>query len=176
MELIWAGSPQAKGRVERKNGVLQDRLVKALRLAEAGPICGIEAANLYLEEVFLPGFNERFCVEASGEADLHTRVSEEELDAALVVRDVRVVGRDGCVGHEGRVLQLKPGRRLTSLSGKRVQVERDLAGEVRVVWRGEAVEHEVLEARPVRERKKRERRVKEHYKPPSSHPWRRAAV
>ena len=54
VELILARSPQAKGRVERMNGTLQDRLVKALRRLK---IRDLEAANAYLEKTFLPKFN-----------------------------------------------------------------------------------------------------------------------
>jgi hypothetical protein len=57
VELILANSPQAKGRVERMNGVLQDRLVKALRLAG---IRDLESANRFLDEEFWPAFNRRF--------------------------------------------------------------------------------------------------------------------
>ena len=57
MELIRAHSPQTKGRMERMNGVLQDRLVKALRLAGNNDL---ESANRFLEETYLPAFNRRF--------------------------------------------------------------------------------------------------------------------
>ncbi len=57
VELILANSPQAKGRVERTNGVLQDRLVKALRLEG---ISELGQANEYLARTFLPGLNRRF--------------------------------------------------------------------------------------------------------------------
>ena len=56
VELICANSPQAKGRVERRNGVFQDRLVKALRLEG---ISDLDSANAYLEESFLPDLNAR---------------------------------------------------------------------------------------------------------------------
>ena len=56
--LIHARSPQAKGRVERLFGILQDRLIKEMRLAN---ICNIEDANMFLE-TYLPKHNKRFCV------------------------------------------------------------------------------------------------------------------
>ncbi|HNQ72874.1 MAG TPA: hypothetical protein PKN95_04630 [Verrucomicrobiota bacterium] len=58
VELILAHSPQAKGRVERMNGVLQDRLVKALRLAG---INALASANQYLRQSYLPDHNRKFC-------------------------------------------------------------------------------------------------------------------
>lgn len=59
IELIHARSPQAKGRVERANAIFQDRLVKELRLAN---ICTIDAANHFLETIFLPKINKKFNV------------------------------------------------------------------------------------------------------------------
>jgi hypothetical protein len=68
VELILAKSPQAKGRVERMNGVLQDRLVKALRLAG---ISDIKRANEFLAKEYLPGFNRRFQVKPASVANAH---------------------------------------------------------------------------------------------------------
>ena len=56
-----AHSPQAKGRVERRNGLLQDGLVKELRLAG---ISDLAAANEFLEQKFLPALNQKFTVTA----------------------------------------------------------------------------------------------------------------
>ena len=67
VELILANSPQAKGRVERMNGTLQDRLVKALRLEE---IKDMESANEYLRAVFLPALNRKFEVQPASAADV----------------------------------------------------------------------------------------------------------
>ena len=64
--LILAHSPQAKGRVERMNGVLQDRLVKALRLAG---ISDLASANAFLQQTYLPEHNRKFQVQAASEAD-----------------------------------------------------------------------------------------------------------
>ena len=71
VEVICAHSPQAKGRVERVNRTLQDRLVKALRLAG---ICTIAGANVFLEEKFLKAFNGRFMKPAAEGANLHRKV------------------------------------------------------------------------------------------------------
>ena len=71
VELILANSPQAKGRVERMNGVLQDRLVKALRLAG---ISDLAAANEFLNKTYLAEHNWQFQVQAASEADAHQAV------------------------------------------------------------------------------------------------------
>src|SRR5882724_1617517 len=71
VELILANSPQAKGRVERMNGVLQDRLVKALRLAG---INEMKRANEFLAKEYLPGFNRKFQVASASPADAHRSI------------------------------------------------------------------------------------------------------
>ena len=78
IELICANSPQAKGRVERANKTLQDRLVKEMRLQG---IDTIEEANVWLP-YFIEDFNRRFAKPASYPKDLHrpVRESHEELD------------------------------------------------------------------------------------------------
>lgn len=108
VELIRARSPQAKGRVERSNGVLQDRLVKELRLAN---VSGIEQANAWLEgSGYFEQLDEKFAVEAADPLDAHKPVVVV-LEDVLCVKDRRTVGLDGCVQWQGRVLQLqKPGK------------------------------------------------------------------
>ena len=173
VKLIWARSPQAKGRVERKNRVLQDRLVKALRLAG---IREVDAANAYLCEVFLPGLNARLAVAPADPVDVHVPVDAQALDAVLVHREQRCVGQDQCVSFDGRVLQLEPGRSMRCLAGKKVAVERTLDGSLRVIWRGQVVPHRLAAARPAPTGKRRPlaERVANHqpaWKPPRHHPW-----
>jgi hypothetical protein len=68
VELILANSPQAKGRIERDFGTSQDRLIKEMRVEG---IASIEGANRFLEDVYIPFWNERFAVEAADPSDLH---------------------------------------------------------------------------------------------------------
>jgi transposase-like protein len=74
VDVIPANSPQAKGRVERRHGVFQDRLVKAMRLEG---ISTIEAANRHLDDVFLPELNHRFTCKARDRGDLHRPIPAE---------------------------------------------------------------------------------------------------
>ena len=76
IKLIFANTPQAKGRVERMNKTLQDRLVKALRLEN---INDIESANSFLKDTFLPDFNEQFRVEARTNSNLHLQLRHDEI-------------------------------------------------------------------------------------------------
>ncbi len=70
VELVLAGSPQAKGRVERTFGTAQDRLVKEMRVAG---VATLEAANQFLEERWIPFWNERFAVAIGGASRCATR-------------------------------------------------------------------------------------------------------
>ena len=74
VELILANSPQAKGRIERDFGTSQDRLIKEMRVEG---ISTIDEANRFLEEVYIPFWNERFAVEAADPSDLHRPLPEE---------------------------------------------------------------------------------------------------
>jgi len=104
VRLIKARSPQAKGRVERMNGTLQDRLVKALRRAN---ISDLESANRFLEEEFLELFNQQFMVTAAQEGDLHRGLDTScDLERILSVQEERVVQNDWTVRWRNRFLQL----------------------------------------------------------------------
>jgi hypothetical protein len=118
VELILANSPQAKGRVERMNGLLQDRLVKALRLAG---ISELGRANEYLIQTFLPALNRRFRREAASPADVHWGVPRN-LDEVLSWEEERVVQRDWTVACAGRWHQVEREHELLSLAGKKVVV------------------------------------------------------
>lgn len=180
VELICAHSPQAKGRVERANGTLQDRLVKLLQLEG---IRTIEAANAYLAQTFLPDHNTRFAVAPAEAADVHRPApSEAELSAALCpVRERRVVDKSGCVSWRGRCFVLS-GSDATPRRRREVWVRQHLDGRVELA---DVTTDRVLEARERVERPKAERpgqpslaeRVAGHTgprKPAADHPWRRS--
>jgi DNA-binding Lrp family transcriptional regulator len=92
IEWIAAHSPQAKGRIERCFGTMQDRLVKGLRVAGARTL---EEANTYLEGEFLPEWEERFTEEPRSPADAHRGLGQEHDLAAILSRvESRVVTND----------------------------------------------------------------------------------
>jgi len=111
VELILARSPQAKGRVERSNGVLQDRLVKELTLAG---VSTISDANAWLQSSgFFEKLDEKFALEAVDELDAHRPVVCVLADV-LCVKERRSIGLDGCVQWCGRVLQVRDAGSLRS--------------------------------------------------------------
>jgi len=106
INLIFANSPQAKGRVERMNKTLQDRLVKALREEN---ISDIDTANIFLKEVFLPDFNEKFKYEAKNDSDLHLPLRKDEinnLDQYFSEKIERVINNDFCIKFNHNFYQL----------------------------------------------------------------------
>jgi hypothetical protein len=171
-ELIWAGSPQAKGRVERMHGTLQDRLVKALRVHG---IDAMDAANKFLDGKFLADHNRRFNVRPRLATDLHRSADRATLDAALCVREARVVGRDHCLSWEGRVLQLLPSASQRGLAGRSVEVCVDLEGVLSVRRDGRTIAHRVLTTRATPAAKPAlTQRLSNHQppaKPARGHPW-----
>ena len=171
VHITCAKSPQAKGRVERMNGTLQDRLVKALRVEG---IDDIAAANAYLQSTFLPHLNARFAVAPADATDVHMTVDASQLTAALCERADRVVSKDQCVMWDNRVLQLYS---QTNLAHKRVEVRRLLDGQTQVQRNNVLIAHRALAVRPqktVAQPPLQQRNVqyKKSWKPPANHPWR----
>lgn len=145
VEVILAHSPQAKGRVERMNGTLQDRLVKGLRVKR---ISTIEKANKYLEERFLPELNGKFRRSPRDSADVHRRWPVElKREEVLCVREERSVGRDWCVVFEHRVLQLDERHQSLGLSGRRVLVLQLATGELKMQYQGRVLRWRELASR-----------------------------
>jgi hypothetical protein len=92
VELLLANSPQAKGRIERDFGTSQDRLIKEMRVEG---IRTIEEANQYLEDIYIPFWNERFAIEAADPGDVHRPLPEEVNLKQLFSRtDTRSVAND----------------------------------------------------------------------------------
>lgn len=147
VELILARSPQAKGRVERKHQVFQDRLVKELRLRA---ISDMDQANVLLEKNLLPEFNRRFAIKPQREADLH-RQPPAGLEEILCVQEDRVVGQDWCVRWKNRWLQIEPHPSqpdALALAGRKVLVKALPGGTLLVTRQGRKLAFKELSGRP----------------------------
>lgn len=103
VEHIAAYSPQARGRSERVFHTLQDRLVKELALKE---IDTVEAANLFLCDVYIPEYNARFAVAAAQEGTAFVAIPGVDLAEILCVQEDRQVGNDNCVSFNRLKLQI----------------------------------------------------------------------
>ena len=169
VKIELAYSPQAKGRVERRNGLFQDRLVKEMRLAG---INDLEPGNRFLEETFLPELNRRFWVKPAQEADAHQPVPRE-LAEVLSWEEERVVQRDWTVAWQGRWFQIESGHEALCLVGRAVIVRELRNGAVQLIWEKQKLKHRELVQRPVRvPQPKPLRKGAARMKPEAGHPWR----
>ena len=169
VELILANSPQAKGRVERVNSTLQDRLSKAMRLAG---ISDITSANVFLDESFLASFNQKFKVIAADKTDAH-RAVVAKLDQVLCEHHKRKVGRDWCVQWRGRLLQIDRKHAALNLPGKSVTLQDRPGGDVQLIWQGQTLIWQAVSERPKRIKPKPVRVNNKSWTPSADHPWNR---
>ena len=145
VQLIFARSPQAKGRVERTAGTLQDRLVSELWLAGATTI---DDANRVLQD-FLPRFNSRFKVPAQVLEVAYRAVDGVMcLERVLCLKYRRRVARDNTVRYRWRTLQLLPGTDRPSYAGAVVDVLEGLDGSLEVEHEGRIVPSQEAPPRP----------------------------
>lgn len=128
IELILAHSPQAKGRVERCFGVLQDRLVKGLRKAGANTL---DQANAYMEHVFLPMWNRRFRRDPACDVEAH-RALTPILDLASILSHVesRCVANDWTVSWGGKQYQIPREAARAGLRSAPIRLEQRLDGSI----------------------------------------------
>jgi hypothetical protein len=177
VELILARSAQAKGRVERMNGTLQDRLVKALRRSK---IRDLKVANAYLEKTFLSKFNARFEVPAAKAANVHQALPDDcDLGRVLSTQEERVVQNDWTVRWKNGFLQLEESRDTPVRPKKRITVCETLEGTLRLFLGDRELTWSPVRTRPQARRKKPARRpgdtIRSHQgqRPSAEHPWRK---
>lgn len=170
-----AHSPQAKGRVERRHAVFQDRLVKELRGAR---IDTLAAANDYLAQTFLPDWNARFTVAAASATDLHRKLPRGlRLEEVLCWEETRVVARDWTLSWQGRVYQIDNRHAVLSLVGQRVVVRELMDGRRQILHRGVKLTWRELAVRPVEPVAKSAPAPQLVVaKPAARHPWRRWGI
>lgn len=145
IEMIPAYSPQAKGRVERVNRTLQDRLVKELRLRG---ISTIEDTNAMLDE-FTADYNRRFARPPAEPADAHRTAprTREEWDYFFCTEETRTVQKDNTVTHKNRQWQILK-QPEAPRPGSRVALRRPLTGEPFWVWNNKRLRTRFLGPRP----------------------------
>jgi transposase len=132
VDLIPAYSPQAKGRVERRHGLFQDRLVKEMRLLG---IRTIEAANAYLDGTFLALVNTRYTVTACDPANGHqTRPSATTLALVLSWQEPRSVAKDWTLRWRNRRLQIDARHAALGLPGRHVVVVERRDGTIALLY------------------------------------------
>jgi len=136
---IAAQTPQAKGRIERLWGVLQDRLTSELRLAQA---CDLDSANRVLTR-FLADYNRRFA-RRPRETERAWRPAPLNLERICCFTHERVVSNDNVVQWQGRRLQIHSQPRRYSFAGAKVQIHQALDGRVSLFYGDTRLEHSNL--------------------------------
>lgn len=179
IRIIHAHSPQAKGRIERLFGTLQDRLIKELRLEK---INTTEEANRFLQEIFIPKFNQKFAVLPAHKKDLHkplTQIDKSNLDKIFSEQTIRTVNNDFTIKFKGQWLQLSEKQPTLVLRRSKVMIEERLNGELFISLKNKYLDYTVLPERLQKVIKMYVTglgRDKQIWQPPANHPWRRPFI
>ena len=174
VELIYARTPQAKGRVERANGILQDRLVKELRLQN---ISTIKEANAFLP-IFLAKYNQKFSKEPRSPFNAHRTLKQKEnLEHILCEKTTRKLTKNLEISFEGKIYQIQMLHQRHRLQGSRITVIRTLGGDVVMEHEGKRLDYKklqeiqsplILDSKQIVAYKE-----KRKWRPPRTHPWKR---
>lgn len=175
IDLIYAHSPQAKGRVERTNETLQDRLIKEMRLAGVNTI---SEANNFLE-IFWPKYNKKFRKVAAMEEDAHRALpSYINLEAILCRKEQRKVSKNLEFSFDNVVYQISE-KANPSLKGVRITVNEQLDGTITFEYGGKPFKatrySEQMSGIEMSEKELDQYfRQRKSYKPNYRHPWSQA--
>lgn len=183
IELICAHSPQAKGRVERANQTLQDRLTKELRLLG---ISSVAEANAYLPE-FIAAYNDRFAVPPRCAQAAHRPLAKgEHLERVLSLCERRTLSKNLTLSYNNVIYQIKTKRAAYTMRKAHVEVREQNTGTITIEYKKRPVEYTVYQEKEQRQAKVVEAKLlqptaprvalrpKKQQRPvPLSHPWRR---
>ena len=174
IDYIPSHSPQGKGRVERCFLTCQDRLLKELRLAD---ISDIEAANEFLERVYLSEHNRSFTAPPGCAADAHRPADGFDLDAILSYQQTRTVTNDYTIRYLNDRYQIAKDSAVAGLRGAKVIVQQRLDGSVHVRFRERYLNVTKLPPPANAGADQRRKRAAGHERstvvPADDHPWRR---
>jgi hypothetical protein len=165
VDVIFAYSAQAKGRVERLFRTFQDRLVKEMRLRK---IKSIEEANSFLKE-YLPVYNKRFSVPAAKPADLHQPLPKGiDLDRILCKKTEHTLRNDFTVAHDKKLYQVE-----NNIRAKKVIVEERIDGSMIIAHKDKVLKYKEIINRPKQVKEKLQPIFKSRkiYVPLKDHPW-----
>jgi len=176
IEIVRAHSPQAKGRVERSNGVYQDRLVKELRLL------GINNIPETNDRLWTGGFdqylNNRFAIEPREKADYHRDASVFDLPGIFCIEETRTLSANWTLSFANRVYRITAGSANYSPTRSKVQVRQYLDGTLHMFYRGNEVSFEKIDPEKTVVKKHSGKRALaasgKTSLPKSDHPWRTA--
>jgi hypothetical protein len=165
VEVLHANSPQAKGRIERLFGTLQDRLVKEMRLRG---IRTLEEANAFLEE-YLPIYNRRFSVSPKERGDLYRPLGRGlDLDAILCIKTERTLRNDFTVAHNRKLYQVED-----KVHTSKVMVQDRMDGSIHITHKNRALRFREITEKPMTEKRASPVvRIRKSSTPSMNHAWR----
>lgn len=142
VRMIYAYSPQAKGRIERKFGVFQDRLCSELRLHN---ISILEEANRYLQEKFIPRHNRMFSRPAKESGTAYRPLPKGlSLKEVFCLKEERVVAGDNTISYNGKAFQILPNEYRSSYCKAKVEVHEYLDGRINIFYQGKRLKHKPI--------------------------------
>jgi len=178
IELIWAHSPQAKGRVERSNSTQQDRLVKELRLAG---ICDMEAGNKFLEEYYTEYHNKKFAVSPRDPVDVHRPcTSLAAIDLCFTLQETRIIQKNITCQYKNKIYTIDVPGKGYRLRQAIVTVCESESGEITILHDKKSLSYTVIDkkqhyAETVSGKALEVRSIKKErigHRPSANHPWR----
>ena len=177
IQIICANTPQAKGRVERANQTLQDRLIKELRLQG---IATLEAANAFLPQ-FRADFNARFAVPPRSTHNAHRPLRpSDDLDRILSLQESRTLTKNLTVQFNKVVYQIQTQRPTYALQHAKVTVCENAQGQVLILYKGKPLAYTVFRKQtrqakvvPAKSIDFELRYAKMAHSPAPDHPWRK---
>jgi transposase len=173
IEIICANSPQAKGRIERANETLQDRLVKEMRLRG---ISDMAAGNAYLPE-FRDDYNRRFAVVPRSSHDAHRPLLKtDNLDQILTHQEPRSLSKNLTIQYNKVIYQIQTNRPTYALRNASVTVCENIQGEIKILYKGKTLAYSLYHKPPrqaeVVTTKSLNHKSRQPKPPAMDHPWR----
>jgi len=166
VEVIYAGSAQAKGRIERSFRTHQDRLIKEMRLAG---INNTKDANKFLNSYYIPKHNRKFAVIAKDKANLHSPAPKHlDLDRIFSTKNKAVLRKDFTIQYDNKFYQI-----LESTRAKEVSIEQRLNGKIYIYHKDTQLKYKLIDKRSQKQRKICRLKPKKIYKPPMDHPFKK---
>jgi hypothetical protein len=147
IEIKHANSPQAKGRVERCNGTLQDRLIKEMRLAG---ISSMQAANAYLQSGdFIERHNKKFAVKPTQQGNAHRDCQGYDLDDIFSAHKTRILANDFTIAYEKKIFQLHQQQRTIIRPKNEIVVKTTLSGQISLWVRKTRLDFHEIVSKPI---------------------------
>jgi len=173
--ILCANTPQAKGRVERANQTLQDRLVKEMRLRG---INDSQQGNAYLPE-FMADFNARFAAQPRSSLDAHRPLqAHHNLDQILAWQEIRLITKNLTVQFKNVVYQIQTDRPAYALHNIRVTICQDVHGKVAILYKDTLLDFTVFQKQAHQSEVVTAKQVDRvlinqsmAHKPAPNHPW-----